>query len=144
MSSGLTHKYWTRLKRLARDKHSSLFFYCICDKEKKVLLQEITKLFPLSLTLRQNKLEHLSFAILFHLVWYYILEVRPGANTTGVSLWFDLALITIIRLGCKDLPGANTLAYFPTASVTKEKKVILTSRVSVKQTFSFISDPAPK
>ncbi len=33
---GITHKHQTRLKRFARDKHSSLFSLSIRDKEKNV------------------------------------------------------------------------------------------------------------
>jgi hypothetical protein len=36
LGSGLAHKYWTGLKRVARDKHSSLFFRGDSG-EKKVL-----------------------------------------------------------------------------------------------------------
>jgi hypothetical protein len=39
---GLTHKYLTRLKRLACDKRSSLFLGSVSGKEKKVFLNILT------------------------------------------------------------------------------------------------------
>ncbi len=68
-----------------------------------------------NLTDFRNKLECLSLASLSSLVYY--LWVRPGAyprveHFKGASLKKALALPANIRLGCRGLPGMNTLAYY--------------------------------
>jgi hypothetical protein len=68
----------------------------------------VIKLFYLSTTKGQNKLECLSLASLFSLAWY--LQVRQGAILSGkclkgTSLEQVPAFSTNVRLGWKSIPG---------------------------------------
>jgi hypothetical protein len=65
--TGLTRKHWTRLERLARDKHIS---FSVKEKGFKTLSTQpnVIKCFSFSLVKGQNKLERLSLAMFYCLV----------------------------------------------------------------------------
>jgi hypothetical protein len=49
------------------------------------------------------------------------LETSPGGERLKGPLELALSLIVNIRLGGKDLPGANSLGYFASSIIIKKK-----------------------
>jgi hypothetical protein len=78
VGSSLTHKHYIRLEKPIRDKHSSLLRTLLNYSRKKFITLcpaiIFIKLFALSLSLRENKLERLSLASLFNLVQYLLVR----------------------------------------------------------------------
>jgi len=67
VSRGLTYKYWPSLKKLANEKHSSLFCSTISEEEKSFIsfTPEVVKIIKLFSSLPSNELERLPLVNLF-------------------------------------------------------------------------------
>jgi hypothetical protein len=125
-------KYYTRLKRLCRDKHSSLFGLFVSDREKSFIPlssgDNVPNLFSLSLMNRPNRLECVSLTSLSSWVYYLQTSIGPVPRMEYLSVLLYGRLPTLYS-HWKGLSEPNSLAYMAYSSVTKNKCFVILSRV---------------